>query len=312
MSSTRGSKTLAAAAIILVVATNAAAQSDAAMAETLFKEGKELMSKGDYVNGCPKLAESNRLDPGTGTLTALALCHEGQGKTATAWAEFIEVQSAAQQAQRADRVELAQQHIAQLEPLLPHLTIRVDAKVAQLRVLRDDVAVGNAAWSSAIAVDPGEHVVRAEAPGYKPFVARVTLAARDGKTVVVDSLERAEKTPSIGPVVTPAEVRDGKGQRIAGLVVGALGLATLGVGTYFGVQAMSEASTANSRCTPQVCTDPSVIALNDDAKHNALAADIVLGVGLAVTVVGLVVFLVAPHAPRQAAALSHLHLTLEF
>ncbi len=278
---------------------------DAAMAETLFKEAKDLMAKSDYAAACPKLAESNRLDPGMGTLTALALCHESQGRTATAWAEFIEVQSASQRAGRADRVELAQQHIAQLEPQLPHLTIRVSAKADGLKVFRDDVAVGNAAWSSAIAVDPGEHVVRAEAPDRKPFVTRVSLAAHDAKTITVDELERVASTPALVPVVETPPPRDGKTQRIAGIVIGAVGLVTLGVGSYFGVQAISDASSANARCTPQLCTDPGAVQLNEDAKHSALAADVVLGVGLAVTLAGVLVYVLARSAPAARTAMLH-------
>ncbi|HZU83694.1 MAG TPA: hypothetical protein VE987_12290, partial [Polyangiaceae bacterium] len=84
------------------------------MAETLFNEGKRRMAAGDFAGACPKLAESYRLDAGSGTLTALAVCHEGLGRTASAWTEFIEVVSEAKQAGRPDREKFAQQHIGAL------------------------------------------------------------------------------------------------------------------------------------------------------------------------------------------------------
>lgn len=59
-----------------------------AAARALFDDGKRLMLEKRWDEACPKLAESQRLDPGGGTILALALCYEGTGKTATAWATF--------------------------------------------------------------------------------------------------------------------------------------------------------------------------------------------------------------------------------
>src|ERR1051325_3142120 len=76
---------------------------DAAAAEALFDEGKALYAKGDYQAACPKLAESYRLDPGTGALFALALCHERAGKPASAWVEFMEAAGRANTEHNAER-----------------------------------------------------------------------------------------------------------------------------------------------------------------------------------------------------------------
>ena len=142
-------------AVAAPLARNARAEpapNDAAMAETLFEDAKKRMATGDYAGACPKLAESYRLDPGGGTLTALALCHEQLGKTATAWAEFIEVVTDAQQAGRADREKFARQHVTALAPHLSQLTISVapeTAALAEVQVRRDGVVVGSAVNSPA-------------------------------------------------------------------------------------------------------------------------------------------------------------------
>src|SRR5262249_6130177 len=93
-------------ALFAFAAGSARAQSsgeDVAAAQALFEDGKRLMQARNYEEACPKLVESQRLDPGGGTLLAIGLCHEGQGRTATAWADFNVALTEARKDRRADR-----------------------------------------------------------------------------------------------------------------------------------------------------------------------------------------------------------------
>jgi hypothetical protein len=63
---------------------------DKSLATQLFRRGATWSTRGAFREGCRKLEESQRLDPGGGTLLNVALCHEKEGRTATAWAEFTE------------------------------------------------------------------------------------------------------------------------------------------------------------------------------------------------------------------------------
>ncbi len=305
---------------------------DAAMAETLFNDAKRRMAAGDFASACPKLAESYRLDAGSGTLTALAVCHEGLGKTASAWTEFIEVVSEARQAGRADREKFAQQHIDALEPKLSKLTITVDpadARLAGIEVRRDGTVIGQAGWGTAAPVDPGAHTVEAKAEGKKPWSTTVTIGpSRDLQTVAVPSLDDAPPSPSAdGPssapsmgatssndnaatsdAATPAAAEQpspsaGGTQRTIGLVVGVAGIAAAGLGTYFGLQAISQTHQANDLCpVPSSCNSMDAVSKNDSAKSSALAADILFGGALAAVGAGAILYWTAPSGAAPSAS----------
>lgn len=63
----------------------------ASSAESLFREGRDAVKRGDYAVACPKFQESQRLDPAIGTLLNLALCEERWGRISEARLHFREV-----------------------------------------------------------------------------------------------------------------------------------------------------------------------------------------------------------------------------
>ena len=80
---------------------------DKAAAQALFDEGKRLMDAGQFAQACPKFADSEKLDPGVGTLLNLGVCYEKNGQTASAWATYKEAASAAANAGEAAREKYA-------------------------------------------------------------------------------------------------------------------------------------------------------------------------------------------------------------
>ena len=80
---------------------------DRQIAQSLFDEGRILLEADRPREACPKFAESQRLDPGGGTLLNLALCLELSGKTGSAWARYQEARAIAARDGRKDREEFA-------------------------------------------------------------------------------------------------------------------------------------------------------------------------------------------------------------
>src|SRR5687767_12831350 len=106
-----------------------------ARAQILFEEGVALMKAGKHAEACPKLAQSDELDPGTGTKYRLAECYEGSGRVASAWALYVVVADESRKAARSDRQEQARKRADELRPKLPELTITVPASVAAIEGL---------------------------------------------------------------------------------------------------------------------------------------------------------------------------------
>src|SRR5688572_26735777 len=104
----------------------AASPADAAAADALYDEAEKLMGAGRYNEACPKFAESYRIDPATGALLALAACYEKGGKIASAWTTYRQVVARALREKDGERAEASKARVAELEPRLPRLTIRVD------------------------------------------------------------------------------------------------------------------------------------------------------------------------------------------
>jgi len=307
------------AAIVAALAASprpARAQSNAAAAQTLFDEAKGLIAKGDWSHACPKLAESQRIDPTGGTILHLARCHMNEGKTATAWAEFHQALSVARRDGRSDREDAARAHIAALEPKLSKLVVVADDPSSELAIARDGEAVGRALWGTAVPVDPGAHEIVASAKGKKEWRARIAIAGdARSQTIHVPALEDDAHAAVVAPVVarppaneapapTPEAPSRGSTQRTLGFVAGGAGLAGLAVGTAFGLISKSKHDDARSNCTGpsgKECNADGV-ALDGDAVSAGNVSTIAFVAGGALLATGAVLWLTAPRREETPTA----------
>jgi hypothetical protein len=301
---------LAAAFAIHVWTGSARAQAsgaDRALAQSLFDEGRKQMQSGQLADGCAKLERSEALDASGGTMLNLALCHEKQGKTATAWAEYHDALAMARKDQRDERVEFAQKHIALLDAALSRLTISIalDGLPVGLEILRNGAPLAPAAWNTAAPVDPGPHEIVVRAHGYEEWRASVIVGpTADAKTVEIPPLRRsAAATPLTPPevvVATPAAPRPSGAsiQRPLGFALLGLGAVAAGVGIGFGVHALASDGNAHNLCgSDTTCSSAAGLDATRDAVTSAKAADGLIIGGLGVAAAGLAIALTA--GPRR-------------
>src|SRR5262245_1308299 len=151
--------------MLLAVPVQAQEVSPTALAESLFQEGRKLMEERRIEEACRKFEESQRLVPKLGTLLNLATCHEQEGRTASAWAEFTQAATRAETERELDRVAYARSHLRALEGRLSRLALEVAQPSDDLTVFVGDAPLGRGAWDTPVTVDPGKLTIRAERRG---------------------------------------------------------------------------------------------------------------------------------------------------
>jgi hypothetical protein len=280
---------------------------DRALAEELFRQGQTLMEAKRYSEACPKFVESQRLDPGTGTLLNLAACHEGEGKLASAWTEYSEVVTLATRDNRPDRVSYAEERLKAIEPKLSRLTVGVspESDVPALVIKLDGAVVGRPALGVAVPVDPGTHTVEASAPGKRPWRATIDISSGpSSKSVVVPALTDAPRAPAqaAGTQPAPDQRSDDAGstQRIVAYTLGGAGIVGIGIGSAFGLSAMSKNDESNREgCDGNECT-PAAAEIRKDAQSAGTASTVAFAVGGALLAAGVVVFFTSASSENES------------
>ncbi|MFO0736735.1 MAG: hypothetical protein U0270_12695 [Labilithrix sp.] len=191
------------AALLLPSTALAQGTSKAAMAESLFQEARKLLAAGKTSPACSKFKASFLIDPTNGTLLALAHCHQKEGRTASAWAEFQEVATEAKRAGKPDQERYAREQTAVLDKILRRVTIRVQP-MDGMKVRVDGVELPPEALGSALPVDPGARVFEVSAPRYVTSTQTIVVEPGPGTTEVTFDPLVAEPVAAPPPALAPA------------------------------------------------------------------------------------------------------------
>lgn len=289
-------------------------------AEAAFLQGKDQLAAGATAEACESFQKSFDLDPQLGAQYNLGLCYEKLGRLASAWGIYSELASTdTNKGRRAD----AAKRVKAITPRLVRVLVVVRGTTPGLRVSRGGVDI-TAAIGVATPVDPGRGEVLAEAPGFQPWSAEVSMAG-EGTTITIE-LPALEKLPDVvspsEPDPTPVRVREpvvitpvppppaavGRGRRIVGLALVGGGVVALGAGGLLGRSAGSAHDDANAECGGDV-TDcrgdlAAARALIDTSRSRALWSTIGFAVGGAAVVGGVVLYLTAPRGRERGIAVA--------
>jgi hypothetical protein len=252
------------------------------------------------------------------------------GRTASAWALFLDVAAAARAANQTDREQAARQRATDLKPRLTRLRVSVSDPTAGMSVTRDGQPIGDAGWGTPVPVDPGDHQIVAEAPGKLPWSQDVKVPAA-AKTFSIDVPPlRDAPVEAMGndddrdkAVGAPMSIRDeggANGQQVAAIVIGGVGVAALTAGTVFALQFRSDNDKALGMCrTPDPdtgvgrCADDIELAAWQEtvksAEKNQLLGYVGFGVGAGALITAAILYATAdsdsPHSgPPQSARMS--------
>jgi serine/threonine-protein kinase len=308
-------------AMFVAAATTALAQPTDAVkrADALFQEGRTLIEAGKFAEACPKFEESQRLDPGLGTLLNLAACYEQVGKLASALTAFRSAEEQARAAGPSERKreQTAADRARAIESRVARLTIILAAadRPTGFSVTRDGVPVPPLDFGRRIPVDPGTIVIEATAPGYEPFKSEVVIA-RDttARTVDIPALDRiGARGPIVGVPQAPPDGDDGvangggeitpprSSRKTIAIGVGVAGIVGLGAGIGLGVSAKGQYDDIPCTATapPTGCT-PDEVSRIDKARSRGNLGTIVGGVGVVALAAGVVLYVTAPKARAVA------------
>jgi hypothetical protein len=190
--------------------------------------------------------------------------------------------------------------LAEVEKAVPSVVLEARAEgqiVLDASVTMDGKPFATKLDGRPVDVDPGVHVFVFEKPG-KPPVEQKVIVREGQKSILVSGSWEAPKAARPQPAV---EAQQGSsGWRTVGFVAGALGIVGLGVGSAFGVAALSADKTASGECqSSTVCTQPGA----DDSRtahQRATVSTVSFAAGGALFVGGALLVLFAPHGtPTQ-------------
>ncbi len=277
--------------------------STVAEARNAFEKGASLAAEARWSDALAQFERSASLRPHATTTYNIGFCERALGRATRARKHFA--QALAQDAAK-DGAELSPKLRSATEAYLDEMRARIALATITIAPANAKVSVDG----RPLEVVAGGRLVagtRDPAPGEPvptpTFVLEVdtgdheiVVTTTDGRSKVVHESFTAGATKQVRIEVPPAPppaapkpiaVDDGAGRKTWGYVLGGVGIAALGAGTFFALRASSTWSDAKTACPERItCPTNEGAELSSDARTQANVATIGFAVGAAALAAG--------------------------
>ena len=241
----------------------------------------------------------------------IAQCEEKTGDFVQALGSYRLALYEAEQSKTADVQSAAKAALSNLEPKIPKLTLTRGAGAEVAKVVLDDRELGPTSVGGPMSVNPGPHHVVASAPGRETVTIDVTLGEKETRSVEITLAEAKGEPQATAAAATPRAAGTSDQDRptppagtspvkIAGFVVGGIGIAGLAVGGIFFAMKQSAISDLDAACGPDRQSCPPDLASTADHGQTYSTVSTAAFIGGAVALAAGVTLVIA--APRRKAA----------
>jgi hypothetical protein len=241
-------------------------------AEEAFKRARDAMKQGDCKRAIKFLRTSQSLEPGRGKEINIAICEEELGELITAMRHFQEVGRLLPAGD--ERIGVVKKHLEGLAPRVPRLRLDLARDAPEGTAVKlDDAPLERAIRADEIPLERGPHTVVVTAPGRPERRYDVTIGEATSTTLAI----------APGEVPPPAPPPT-SGRRVAGFVVGGVGIAVVSVGAATGIAALVMHASLASKCPHNRCPAnvyPGVGAQASTGHALSIASTAAFAVGLA-------------------------------
>ncbi len=220
-------------------------------AESLYDQGAQLIKEKKYHEACERFSASLKLDESINTMVALARCQDLDGKTASAWGEYL---VAAKKGRGTPAGQYAADKAKELEGRLLKIRISMALVPPNVTIKIDNESIPPESLNADLPLDPGDHDIELTAPGKHDWARHITLKQNNSPLAVTVSMEdmtpeelkaqKQKQNGGIGPTGPQVVEQPGSPtRRWIGVGVGVVGVGAL----VYGVVALVQASDNQSK-----------------------------------------------------------------
>ncbi|HLV66540.1 MAG TPA: PEGA domain-containing protein [Polyangiaceae bacterium] len=259
-----------------------------ARARAHFQRAIELEQAGNWAEALRAFREVGQVRMTPQVRFHIALCEERLGRLVAALGGYELALADADSVGPDFRAEVTER-VEKLRARIPHISIQRGSGAEAATIRLDGVTLGSTSIGVQVPLDPGPHVVMAEAPGYERFETTVTL--EEGATQAVDVVLTPLPEPPPAFVLPP--YAEPSRPPVAAYVIGGVGVASLVTSGVFFLLRENALEELEPACPGGTCPpdDKSLRDTNDRMRFFHYGSQVALGVGIAAVGTSVVLLL---------------------